>query len=168
MTISAVPMPPASVDWLTVAQIAATVFTALGTVGAVIVSLYLAWRNRQQFRMTTRLNVLPTLIEQTESAARRLERNGLFFPREGCGIQWNLPTEVRALRLALQKLKDMEVEDSKKFTYIVRESAAERVTESETAQDRIATRELLIPVVEKLIQLREEFEELVDKTRTKR
>ena len=156
---------PASFDWLRVVQAISAVFAAIGTVAAVIVSLYLAWRNREQFRMTTRLNVLPTLIEQAESAARQLERNGLFFPRGGCGISWNPPTEINALQIALQNLENMEVEDTKKFTYVVEDNAFHQVTQSESAQDRIATRMFLVPVVQKLIQLRKEFELLADKTR---
>jgi len=157
---------PDSFDWLRIVQAISTAFAAIGTVAAVIVSLYLAWRNREQFRMTTRLNVLPTLIEQAELAARQLERNGLFFPRGGCGISWNPPTEVHALLIVLQNLENMEVEDTKTFTYVVEENAFHQATQSESAQDRIATRKLLVPVVRKLIQLREEFELLADKTRT--
>ena len=160
-TISLPSLPP--FDWPIVVQAIA----AFGTVAAVIVSLWLAWRNREQFRMTTRLNVLPTLIEQVESAARQLENNGLFLH---AGYEWNPPAEVHALKLALRNLENMKVEDVKTFTYVVSRSAdafsTSTKTQSETAQNRIATHKLLVPVVRKLIELREEFEQLADKTRT--
>ena len=155
-------------NWAQIIQAFAATFAAIGTVSAVVVSLRFAWHNREQFRITTRLNVLPTLIRDAEDTASSLEGSGLILPRDVPNFAWQPPKELRALKETFEELKRMRVtDDTRELKFVTKQTAFETHYAIEKAHNRIRTHALLISAVEALIHLREEFQKLAEKTRPK-
>lgn len=115
-----------------------------------------------------RLRILPQLIAENEKAVLRLEKSGLFLPRARAGTEWQVPIDVQSLRSAYERFCTMEIEDTADFSFLVRESARERVTEDVHIENRLTKRDKLLNAVEKLIALRKELNYLEEETRTRR
>jgi len=160
-TVSQVTPP----NWAQIVQACAAIFAAIGTISAVFVSLVLAWRNRTQFKMTTRLNVLPMLIKEREQEVRRLERRALLFKRSGPDQFWEPTADVSQLKTSLAELTQMSIDDEIELPWVVEDDAFHRTTQPEKATSRKAKRALVITALENLIVLREEFTALAMKTK---
>ena len=142
-------------------ELTAAVVASIGTVTAICISLYLAWHNRHQFKMTTRIGILSTLIKEAEDRTVELDK---AIPSGG----WTTTPDIEKLEEFLEHLKDSAPKEDILITQeVVRESAAEIITNKTRHDNMIKKWQNMIEAVEYLIDLRKEFYYLAEKTRTK-
>lgn len=150
-------------DWHTVGDFDGSI-PALKSEFAVPTTAQLDQPTRSQ---SDRLHILPLLIKESENAARRLEHDGLFFPRNRAVCEWTVPTDIDELKSAFNQIKSLKINDEQQFIYLISENAFERKEERVNATGRLATRDKLLKEMAKLITFREEFVNLAEQIRTR-
>jgi len=135
--------------------------TACGTIGAVIISLVLALRNRSQLQYLLRTLTIPVQIDLHERAAKRLEKNGDLFPRDrdASGF-YTIPSDKRALRKHLDVLKKLKKQYDQELASITDTNAALTQQAQGALKKKVRNIDLLIPHIETLIQCHEQIEKI--------
>lgn len=131
---------------------------AFGTIAAVIVSLGLAFCNRNQLKNLIRALCIPTQISLHRSSAQRLERNGDIFPscRDASNL-WLVPSDSRALRRNLRRLHEIRQEIA---SLLDQSSDVDPLTPAQQYNlNKNRNIHLLIPHIETLIRCHDELEQ---------
>jgi len=135
--------------------------TACGTIGAVIISLVLALRNRSQLQQLLRTLAIPAQIDLHERAAKRLEKNGSLFPndRDASGF-YVIPSDKRALRKHRDVLEKLQKQYNQELKSITDKNAPLIPEQQESLKKKVRNIHLLLPHIETLIQCHEQLEKI--------
>lgn len=132
---------------------------AAGTIGAVVVALIIAFRNRNQLENLLRTISLPAQIALHQSSAQRLERNGDIFAscRDASNL-WLVPSDSRALKRNLKLLKETRDQISPLLT--PPDTDVPLTPAQQYNLNKVRNIHLLIPHIETLIKCHTELERI--------
>ncbi|OGV61495.1 MAG: hypothetical protein A2283_12735 [Lentisphaerae bacterium RIFOXYA12_FULL_48_11] len=129
---------------------------AVGTLGAVVVSLWLAFRNSDQLATICRTLSIPHQITLHRAAAQRLEHNGDIFPKSRDSSDlWLVPSDSRALRRILKNLKETRDQITPLLVPSQSPTAAQQYN-----LNKVRNIHLLLPHIETLIKCHDELERM--------